>query len=433
MMQARTSLVLVERVADWLGRQALQENELEAIVRGCCERLAAAGMPIARVQFSFSVLHPLYRAMGFTWRRGKGLEIEGYRHVQGGRTDRFAKSPYYHILSNNLEHLRRRLDTGTELEFPILEDLRKEGLTDYLAFASEFVAGTGRGMLGSWATDQAGGFSDEEISALLRIQERLAVTCKVAVQNTLAENALSTYLGRGAGRRVLDGQIRRGDGETIKAAIVVGDMRDSTRLAEELGRQAYIDCLNVFFDHVAGAFDDAGGEILSFMGDGFLAIFPSGNSPAGRKEACRTAHASAVAAVQRMNEVNRERVKGGEREIGYGIGLHIGNVMFGNVGLEDRLSFSVFGRAVNEASRLEALTKVHKVPIIASEEFRGRCEGVWDSLGAESLRGINSPMALYSPCRSAVECDVIPLARKVRQKDRSDAEYVVLLHRGQAS
>lgn len=432
-MQARTSAVLIERVADWLRRQALQENELEAIVRDCCERLYAAGMPIARVQFSFSVLHPLYRAMGYTWRRGKGLEIEGYRHVPGGQTDRFAKSPYYHILSNNLEHLRRRLDTGTQLEFPILEELRKEGLTDYLAFSSEFVVGTGRGMLGSWATDQAGGFTDEEISSVLRIQDRLAVACKVAVQDTLAQNALSTYLGRGAGRRVLNGQIRRGDGETIKAAIVIGDMRNSTRLAEQLGRQAYIDCLNVFFDNVAGAFDDAGGEILSFMGDGFLAIFPSGESPAGRKEACRTAHVAAVTAVQRMNEVNRTRAGDKQGEIGYGMGLHIGNVMFGNVGLEDRLSFSVFGRAVNEASRLEALTKAHNVPIIASEEFRGRCEGTWDHLGSESLKGIGHVMSIFSPCRSAVECDVVHIARKIRQKEPSDAENVVLLHRGQAS
>jgi len=210
----------------------------------------------------------------------------------------------------------------------------------------------------------------------------------MAVQDTLSLNALSTYLGRTAGERVLDGQIRRGDGETIKAAIVIGDMRNSTHLAEDLGRQAYIECLNVFFDNVAGAFDDAGGEILSFMGDGFLAIFPSGNTPQGRKEACRTAHVAAVTAAQRMNEANRTRAGDGLTEIGYGIGLHIGSVMFGNVGLEDRLTFSVFGSAVNEASRLETLTKAYNAPIIASEEFRGRCEGAWEKIGNETLKGV---------------------------------------------
>jgi adenylate cyclase len=431
-MEARTSQVLIDKVAEWLRQQTLQQSGLEDIVRGCSERLHGAGMPIARVQLSFSVLHPLYSAMGFTWKRGKGLEVEGYRHMADGRAERFSRSPYYYVLKHNLEHLRRRLDTGTALEFPLLEELRQQGMTDYIAFSSEFTPGSGRGMLGSWSTDQTGGFTDDEIAALLRIQARLAITCKMAVQDALSLNTLTTYLGKSAGQRVLDGHIRRGDGETIKAAIVIGDMRNSTHLAEELGRQAYIECLNTFFDNVAGAFDDAGGEILSFMGDGFLAIFPSGNSPAGRKEACRTAHLAAVNAAQLMNEANRARVKDGLTEIGYGMGLHIGSVMFGNVGLEDRLTFSVFGSAVNEASRLESLTKAYKAPIIASEEFRGRCEGVWDKIGSETLRGVKHKMTIFTPCRSTEACDIIQIPRKVRQTRRSDAESVVLLHRGQA-
>jgi adenylate cyclase len=295
--------------------------------------------------------------MGFTWRRGEGLEVEGYRHLPEGEADRFLKSPYYYLISNNLDYMRRRLDAAGPLGFPLLEELRDAGLSDYLAFATQFRKGSGQGMMGSWATDRSDGFSEPDIAALLRIQTRLAVAARMAVQGSLTKNTLATYLGANAGGRVLDGNIRRGEGETIKAAIVIGDMRDSTRLAEEIGRQAYIESLNAFFDGVASAFADAGGEILSFMGDGFLAIFPSGDDAAGRKQACEQAFAAAMAACARMAEINVTRKLQGLCEIGFGLGLHIGSVMFGNVGLEDRLAFSVFGSAVNEASRLETLTK----------------------------------------------------------------------------
>ena len=431
-MELRTSQVLIELVADWLRKQTLTQSNLEDIVSGCCERLHAAGMPIARVQLAFSVLHPLYRAMSFTWERGKGLEVEGHRHTIDTALDRFKKSPYFYLMDKNLDHLRLRLDSKIAHQFPLVEELGKEGITDYIAFRKEFVLGSGRGMMGSWATDQDGGFVDDEIAALMRIQDRLAATCKMAVQELLALNTLTTYLGQSAGHRVLDGQIRRGDGETIKAAIVVGDMRNSTRLAEDLGREAYIECLNTFFDNVAGAFADAGGEILSFMGDGFLAIFPSGDTPASRKEACTIAYAAAVNATQLMAEANRERATSGLTELGYGIGLHIGNVKFGNVGLADRLTFSVFGSAVNEASRLESLTKVHKVPIIASEEFRSRCDGVWEEIGTATLRGVQHEITVFTPCHGGEDCGVVKMPRKVAETHRSDAENVVLLHRGQA-
>ena len=225
---------------------------------------------------------------------------------------------------------------------------------------------------------------------------------------------------------MLDGNIKRGDGETIKAAIVIGDMRDSTKLAEELGRQAYIESLNAFFDSVASAFADAGGEILSFMGDGFLAIFPSGDDPAERKAACEQAFAAAVAATERMLVVNGERKLEGLVEIGYGLGLHIGNVMFGNVGLEDRLSFSVFGAAVNEASRLESLTKTLHVPMLASEEFRSRLSSKWKDLGQHAMRGVANPVTVYTSCLDE-EYLAKKVARRARAVGPSNAETVVLL------
>ena len=225
--------------------QSLKDADLETIARGCCERLHGAGLPIARVQLSFSMLHPLYRGVGYTWRRGQGLRVDAYRHAPDDdtRTDMFRKSPYYHLLKHELDHLRRRLDMGGAAEFPIFDDLRQEGLTDYLAFTSSFELDKGQGMLGSWATDQRGGFTDGEIEALLGIQDTLAVACKMAARSGVAKSALSTYLGAKAGERVLSGQIKRGDGETTRAAIVWGDLRNSTGMAE-IGRQAYIDNIN---------------------------------------------------------------------------------------------------------------------------------------------------------------------------------------------
>ncbi len=429
-MQHSTSKTLIDEVIGWLNRQALASSDLETIARGTCERLAAAGLPIARAYMSFSMLHPLYRAVGFLWDRRKGFSIEKHRHVQAGETDRFLKSPFYHLIKNELPYLRRQIgNSDGTYEFPIFEELREGGITDYFAYTREFTPGSSQGMIGSWATDRREGFTDDDIAALLRIQESLAVSSKMAAKSKLALNMLSTYLGIGAGGRVLSGQIRRGDGETIKAAIVVADMRNSTRLAEEVGREAYIGTLNTFFDNTASAFAEAGGEILSFVGDGFLAIFPCGDSPRERKEACQKAYSAAIAATQWMAEANRERAAAGEATIGYGIGLHIGNVMFGNVGLIDRLAFSVFGAAVNEATRLEALTKVYETPIVASEEFRSRCEGTWDELGVEMLRGVNHPVNVFTPCKVERESIKAAIARRISELGHSDAENVLLLHR----
>ena len=423
------SQILVDRVADWLMNMALQTTDLETIVEGCCERLSAAGLPLVRIHLSFSMLHPLYSAMGFTWRRGESLQVEGYRHTADGMPDRFSTSPYYHLLTHGLEYLRCRLEDGTSFEFPIFEDLHKIGVTDYLAFVREFDSGSGQGMLGSWSTDRKGGFHEYEIAELLRIQKRLAVACKVAVQGALARNMLTTYLGSDAGARVLNGQTRRGDGETTRAAIIVADIRNSSRMAEELGREGYIEVLNTFFDTVAGSYSEARGEILSFLGDGFLAVLPCSRNRSASTTACRAILAATQDALDKMAEVNAERAEQGKQEIGFGIGLHIGNVMYGNVGLLDRLTFSVFGSTVNEAARLEALTKKYRTPVVVSEAFASYCDCDFQELGTECLRGVNQAMKVYMPSAQVSGEKRPSLPKRTPKESYSDAENVVLLHR----
>lgn len=423
------STVLLDDVGDWLMRSALAGADLDVLVRGFCERMAAAGLPLARIHLTFSVLHPLYRAKGFTWRRGQGMQAEAYAHIQGGLSDVFKRSPYYYLLNNNLSLLRRRIDPSCKADFGILEDLGKIGITDYLAFVQIFDTASSSGMMGSWATDQQDGFTDSVISALLRIQNQLAVATRMAVLGTLADNMLSTYLGKDAGRRVLSGQIKRGDGETVRAALVMADMRNSTGLAEQYGRQAYIEMLNQFYDALAAPFNSGGGQILSFLGDGFLAVYPCERHKEPSRVACLAALAAAAAATSNMAELNRARIAKGLPAIGYGIGLHIGNVMFGNVGLGDRLTFSVFGTAVNEVQRLESLTKKYPSEIIGSDDFAGYCGGEWELFGTEMLRGIEQPVKVYAPPAANLPESAPHQNGGQSGEQLSEAEHLVILHR----
>jgi adenylate cyclase len=426
---ADVSEILLDKVADWLTRSALDGEALEVIVRGFCERLSASGLPIIRAHLSFSMLHPLYDALGFTWIRGKGLEVEGFRK-DGSPSDRFLKSPYYYLISNNLDHIRRRLDPAMPSEFPIFDDLKAMGATDYLAFIHSFSSREDQGMIGSWTTDHPGGFSENMIAELLRMQSHLAVASKMAVLSKLADNMMTTYLGGEAGKRVLNGKIKRGEGDTIRAALVMADMRGSTKLAETAGREVYIDTLNQFFDAIAAPFNREGGQILSFLGDGFLALFPCERHRAPSEVACQAALKAALKATSRMADLNSRRKAGGLAEIGYGIGLHVGNVMFGNVGLSDRLTFSVFGSAVNEVQRLQNLTKKFPHQIVTSKDFATYCGGEsWKNLGNETLAGIKQKVTVLTPDMS----DIAPLEDENGQEtafDRmSDAEQVILLHR----
>ncbi len=398
MTKSGTSATLINKVADWLMAQALGDTDLEDVVMGCCERLQAAGVPLYRGHFAFTVLHPLYGAMGITWNRGKGVAVKGFPHVPGKETTAtFSKSPHFYMMERDLDHMRCRLESERGLEFPIFEELRSEGATDYLAFVANFTPGEDDGMIGSWATDQRGGFTDEEIEALMRIQDRLAVACKMAVRSVLTRNVLETYLGTKAGDQVLNGQIHRGDGESIQAIIWYSDLRGSTVMADTLPRQDYISSLNAYFDAAGGAVVDNGGEILSFIGDGLLAIFPVNQSSRNYAKACKRAVKASKDAFQRISDTNEARAGTDAPQLNFGIALHKGEVMFGNVGVPERLTFSVFGAAVNEVVRLEKLTSSLKEPLLVSDRVADAIEGDWRPLGEHALRGVERDIPIFAP------------------------------------
>lgn len=421
------SAVLLDQATDWLARAAMAGETLETIVRGYCERITAAGLPLARAHLSFSMLHPLYDGVGFTWHRGKGVDIEGFRHKYGEKPERFLTSPYYYLLKNNLDHVRRRLRSDEPAEFPILADLQQAGMTDYIAFVQAFGSEREQGMMGSWTTDAKHGFDDDMIAALLKLQTRLAIAAKIAVLGKLAENMLTTYLGGNAGKRILQGQIKRGDGETIRAALIMGDMRQSTALAEKEGRQAYINTLNQFFDAIATPFNANGSQIVGFVGDGFLAAIPCERHRDSSIAACKSALSAVFKAQENLRAFNNQRRELGKLPIRYGIGLHIGNVMFGNVGLRDRLTFSAFGSAVNEVERLQSITKKYSSDVIASQSFATYCGGQWQELGEEKLRGVGQKVMIMRP-KAAEFFELPTIPENAHEHGMLEAEQILSLH-----
>jgi adenylate cyclase len=289
------------------------------------------------------------------------------------------------------------------LDFPVLEELRAGGATDYFAFLIPFGDAQNDGLVGSWVTDRKRGFFDADLRALHRIQRRLAVACRMIIRGKVAENVVDTYLGRSAGERVLAGQIRRGDGETIPAVIWYSDLRGSTAMAEKLSREAYTEVLNCYFGCVGGAILKAGGEILDFIGDAVIAIFPIEGDATRRGDACSRALGAAHDAQRRIDGTNADRAKHGMPQLSYGLALHVGDMMFGNIGTPERLSFSVIGPSVNQVARLEALTKEVGRPIVASRAFTDSCPANWESLGKHKVQGIAEPIEVFAPKPATIE------------------------------
>ena len=393
---------LIGTVADWLMTQALGEVRMADLVEGCCNRLRAAGIPLWRAHVAYRTLHPLIEAISLTWVRDEGLGSADIPHGLSQSSEEWHKSPAFHLIETRVPVLRRRL-TGTEalLDFPLLVELRDRGATDYLAYVVAFESGEAGdqvkdGIIGSWATDRPSGFSDHDIRSLIRIQRRLAVACKVIIKDQIAHNMLTTYLGPDAGRQVLNGQIKRGDGEIIHAVIWFSDLRNSTSMADVMPADTYLGVLNSYFECTAGAVLANDGEVLRFIGDAVLAIFPIREGVTTAEIACENALAAAREAGERLAEVNRQRAEADTEALAFGLGLHVGDVLYGNIGVPERLEFSVTGPAANEAARIENLTKTLGHRVVVSAEFARTLSADWRSLGHHELRGVGTAVEVFS-------------------------------------
>ena len=386
----------------WMVAEGLAATPLPRVFQGFCERLCAGGFPMSRAYMGLRTLHPTIGAYGFLWQRGR-QEVTRIDYEHAARAlQPYQASPIHHMEKTGEYTLRRNLEGDPAgFDFPILHDLRKEGFTDYAAtivpFGGPEAAVEGRGIFFTCATRRPGGFNDDELRHVLSLLPELALALKARATYDVAAGVLETYLGRDAGRRVLRGQIRRGSGETIRAVLWNCDLRDFTPLAESVSREELVSVLNDYLECLAGPVHNHGGQILKFLGDGFLATFElDGES---REDICRTALAAARTSCAAVDRLNHEREEAGKPVLGFGLALHVGEVLYGNIGANDRLDFTVVGPAVNEVSRIQELCRVLSTDLLISRTFYDvacDCQGRLTSCGYHELRGIRGTQEIFT-------------------------------------
>ena len=376
----------------WLIREARLIPSDADYLAAFAESLRAHGLPVKRVTTGIPTLHPQIDSVSGLWEFGKGTQGRTYR-LDPDTAHVFDNSPLK-VVYNEGRTVRCRLEGPAQPgEYGILEDLRADGLTDYVVMPLAFRDGSTKAV--SYATDQTGGFTESELSLLEAILPYVAALEEAVHMRFVTQTLLNTYVGPVAGRRVLDGAIRRGTQETIRAAIWFSDLQGFTALSERLPGQDLIDLLNDYFDTVTGAIEDEGGEVLKFIGDAVMAIFqPDGG---GEQAAAIRALTAASTAAERAASRNAERAARADPEIGYGIALHVGDVLYGNVGGANRLDFTVIGPAVNLASRIEGLTREVSRPILVSEAFAAAHGGVFEEVGMFAFKGIGQDQKVFAP------------------------------------
>lgn len=387
-------------IEDWLIRKALRDPDIRALFEKLCERLRAIGIPLDRAALSWPVLHPLFRAEQVFWYPEKGAELEQYYHSPSG-SEQWQKSPFHHAQTHELETIRRSL-TGPNalLDFEVLESFRDQGYTDYLLTRTEFkiaevekFSGGATGMMTSWTTKREHGFTDDDLAALKRIQKLLAVAVHAAIQKRVMANVANAYLGPTAGWKVLSGDIKRGDGDRLPAVVWYSDLRSSTRLSDTMDADSYLALLNRYFECTAAPVIANGGEILNFIGDGVLAIFPIHESCP--LDASAKAEAAVLDAMQRREDAVAQGTPG-NAPLEFGIGLAIGEVMFGNIGVADRLAFSGIGKVVNKVQRIETATKTLEIPVLATKDFAEAAPGDWTACGGVEIPDFDRTLEVFT-------------------------------------
>lgn len=397
----------------WVIEQGLCGRPHDELLAGFCRRLRATGHPMSRASVSLRTLHPDYGAHTFIWEASND-KISREPHLHGtSESEEFLQSPINYLVSGSSNLIRCRLDgRPLEFSFPIVEHLREQGYSDYAAklvkFAEQKDFQTMAGIFFSCATHREGGFSDRDLEISASLLPALALAFKAVSVQQVAVNIVEAYLGSDAGHQVLRGRFQRGSVETVDAVILFADLRGFTAAAELLPKQTVVDRLNGYFDCIVLPVEQHGGQVLKFLGDGLLAIFAL-NGERGVAEVCRAALKSAAIALAQIDGVNRGLEAQGEKGMALDIALHLGDVMYGNVGAADRLDFTVIGTAVNEASRIESLCDQLDRNLLISDSFVSAlrdaavrpddCELM--SLGSHSLRGVSGQREIYGIAEKA--------------------------------
>jgi adenylate cyclase len=380
----------IQKLTDWLIDGARSATKPGQVLAETCERLVKAGIPLWRVGVFVRTLHPDIFGRNFIWKPGAEVEV-GTVDFHILDSPEFINSPLAIVFREGQE-VRCRLDDPASKRFPFLDDMRAEGVTDYIALPLLFMDRAVHAS--SWTTKQPGGFSEQQLNALRSVIAPLARYIEIVSLRRTASLLLDTYVGNRAGERILGGQIRRGHAETMDAAIWLSDLRGFTALSDRLPAETVVDILNGYFDCQVSAIKTHGGEVLKFMGDGLLAVFPIDEYVGDIQQVCSSvleAARESRASVDAMHYPIGEAVE----RFRFGVALHVGRILYGNIGGGNRLDFTCIGPAVNLAARLEKIAgRLHRT-IVASAGFAGICAGGWTDLGEFPIAGFAKAERVY--------------------------------------
>jgi len=383
-------------IRDWLNTEAwkLPKNDENSGIRQFGALLNEYGIPARRLRIATPVLHPEFKGYTVTWDR-EDDQVEEFEIPHNIRDDdpRFVDSPLYAIFFGGAHAVRCRPGSLNRCCSP---DPMDRGMTDFASFRMSFLRLPTSDGAFSIATDIPGGFTLEQLTLIDDFMPALSHVSELYIMEEMTTVLMQTYLGQTPGERVMKGQIRRGDGLDIRAVIWFSDLRNSTRLSMTLPRAEYLCLLNRYFDCVAEPVLNHGGEVLRYIGDAALAIFPAPEGPE-TQDACRRAIAAAADSRHRLDRLNAERGGLGLSSIDFGIGLHLGEVTYGNIGVPRRLEFTVIGEAANRAARLQNQCKVLNSPLVVSQEFARAHGGHWERLGFMDTRDVEGGVAVFGP------------------------------------
>jgi adenylate cyclase len=391
--ELRLDNAAIDRAFRWLLRDGRQQSNSGDLLQGLCRELTEGGFPLMRAFLAKPTLHPQIASIAYRWARAQPVVEAFTREHDIWQSDQYLRSPMALIYAGEPMIRRRLFGPDLRLDFPILEDLLAEGATDYAIFGLR--RGDGRPLaVISIATDAPGGFSDEQFYGVQSLLPLLSLIVEAIETRLTAKSLLEIYLGADAGRRVMGGLIRRGESVTIAAAIWQCDLRDFTAMSNQLPRDEVLAILNDYFDAVTRPVLARGGEILKFIGDSVLAIFPM-KDDLDRDDKCRVALTAAEEALEAMRDVNELRASAGKAPLSVGIGLHAGSVSYGNIGSQTRLDFTVIGPAVNLAARITGLCRPLNQKLLASKAFASPCGSKLVPLGHYPMHGFDQAQEVY--------------------------------------
>ena len=380
-------------ILDWLLTGTRDIRFIDDIFVMLCERLRDQGVPLGRATLHLRTLHPQWLGVRFLWKPGMAKpQFDTFGHGIE-KTKAYLQSPI-HGLYEGMDRIYCRFNdpsSSTGPWYPLYDELEAEGLADYAAWPLEYTAGQRQAV--TFSSNRPGGFTVAEICVLTDLLPLLALVTEIRMKNRLARTLLETYVGPHASEQILAGATTRGSGATVGAAIMICDMRDFTTISDHWPRDEVIERLNAYFDALSGPIEHHGGEILKFMGDALLAIFPLSDP-----DACAKLLKAIAEARERLGELDEACRARGQPPLQYGIGAHVGDVMYGNIGSSHRLDFTVIGPAVNLTARLERLTKELGHPVLLSGAFVeiAGCRDRVTWLGSHPLRGLGEPVDVYA-------------------------------------